>query len=150
MSYSLLVKGQFANGKSRSAGIHWPGHTITPEIHQRVQQYEKVFQKEFVEAPKTMAGLPTFEYIEIQLHKNPPQGAGTCEKIFLAVTPNSLAKLTAQYGKPINGSRGQINPHYQYNPKGIVVDLTKERTPEAFWRAVRIYTNNCRKRLFGM
>ena len=150
MSYSLLVKGQFANGKSRSAGIHWPGHTITPEIHQRVQQYEKVFQKELVEAPKTMAGLPTFEYIEIQLHKNPPQGAGMCEKVFLAVTPNSLAKLTAQYGKPINGSRGQINQHYQYNPKGIVVDLTKERTPEAFWRAVRIYTNNCRKRLFGV
>lgn len=131
MSYSLLVKGQFANGKSRSAGIHWTGHTITPEIHQRVQQYEKVFQKELVGAPKTMAGLPTFEYIEIQLHKNPPQGAGTCEKVFLAVTPNSLAKLTAQY-------------------KGIVVDLTKERTPEAFWRAVRIYTNNCRKRLFGV
>ena len=74
MSTTLTVKGYFSNGRSRVAGIHWPGGSartgklggaFLPEFQQRAVQYGKTFKSELEEAPKRADGLPKFEYMEI-------------------------------------------------------------------------------------
>lgn len=143
MSVSYLVKGHFANGKTRVAGIHWPGGPLTPEFQQRVQQYDKVFKQEFIDAPKNAIGLPTFEHIEIIVHKDGRE----CHKVVLAITPRSVERLSKVYGKPLNVSK---HPEFTHNSRGVLVDLTKLgiKTPEAFWRSVQRYAADMYKTAF--
>lgn len=92
-------------------------------------------------------GFPTFEHIEITIHKD----GKLHHKLVLAITPKSVERLSKTYGKPINAGRGQIHPDFVQNSRGVVVDMTKLgiKTPDMFWRSVLKFTEDMYKTAFS-
>lgn len=159
MSTTLTVKGYFSNGRSRVAGIHWPGGSaripgklggaFLPEFQQRAVQYGKTFKSELEEAPKRADGLPKFEYMEITYSIYLQNGGSYVGHLYLALTPEALNRLTKEYGKPLNFDDVNVRQRFMREDNGLrklkcigVVDMTKYRNANAFWCKVRFYANS--------